>query len=165
MRRPCCSPKPPPVVTDLTVDVQVLMAGAGLGDVDHAARSREMLEVMLEAQCSLVLDTEGLIEAQYSAKTGSGFGTLWVKQMATRGKVTYVPRASIDRGTRTKLNEAGFRISHEDYKLYVRTAASSEGKCIATHDPHFAARAVRKILSRNLQIRVVTADDACRCIA
>jgi hypothetical protein len=144
---------------DLTIDVQILMSASELGDMVNADVSRALLEYMLLAPSArLVMDTGGLIEQQYSDKTGTAFGASWVRLMGSRSKIVYVERASVDRGARTELNEAGFRISHEDFKHFVRTAAAASSKILVTHDPHFAG--VRRILRRRLGVSVSSASEA-----
>lgn len=107
---------------------------------------------ILNRDCVLILDDEGMIRHQYRQKLPQGtYGHEWVRQMATRDKIREVSRARIDRGTVTQVKEA--HLDDEDYKYYVRTAAASESKALVSHDPDYSSQICR-ILKRRLGISV-----------
>jgi hypothetical protein len=71
-----------------------------------------------------------------------------------------VKRASLDRGTLTALREA--HLDPEDLKYFVRTAAASESRVLASHDPDYSTT-VRRILIRRCGVRVVDQVEAVEC--
>lgn len=143
---------------DFTIDVQVLMAAARLGDPANSDESRALLDLILELDSVfLVLDNERLIQQQYSEKLGNSYGTIWARQMASQGRIRYVDRAVVERSIKVELSEEGFKESHEDFRLYVRTVAASRKKHLVTHDGHFGASKVRRILRRKLSVTVISA--------
>jgi hypothetical protein len=145
-------------VRDYAVDIQILMHASGLSSESrHKLPCLHLLEVMRDCESAmLVLDTDNCITTQYAGKLGESYGTRWVREMAGRDKVRYVPRARIPKGVRVQLAEKGFGSAKEDYQLYVRTAASAAA-CIVSRDPHF--RAVSGILKKQLGVTVRLPDE------
>jgi hypothetical protein len=147
----------------LTVDVGVLMSGSNLGDPKHFESSATLMRSLVDfGEARIVLDTENLILTQYDNKLGGkedSHGKRLVQQMINSGKVEYVKRAVIDRGTKTGLKECHFDLGDEDYKLYVRTAAASDQKRLTSHDPDYSAR-VCKVLNSRLKVLVWSASKS-----
>ena len=144
-------------MSDLTVDVGVLMSGAGVGNRKYRFPSRALMDTMKESSVArLVMDTEGFIEHSYG-KLKNNYGEWWFRRMSDLDKVHYVPRKYLDRGTQTQLQEAHF--DREDCKYYVRTAASSRSKRLVSHDPDYSP-SVCRILRRRLRVSLLDANQA-----
>jgi len=151
-------------VTDLTVDVGVLMSGSGLGDrSNYAASARLMNDMVQLIPAVLVIDNRGIIRAQYAEKMVQGtLGHQWVQRMASMGKIVLVSWGRFNKGARTKLKEAHF--DPEDFK-YVRTACETQSKRLVSHDTHDYSDHVCQILRRRLNVRVCGAAEACELLA
>lgn len=142
---------------DLTLDVGVLMSGAGLGAPEYSEHSRSLMDRMQEDSIArLVMDDGGFIDFQYQ-RLGDSFGAMWVRRMADLDRILFVRRKHLDRGTQTALQEAHF--DREDCSYYVRTAANSPSKRLVSHDPDYSAR-VQRVLRRRLGVRVLPAGRA-----
>src|ERR1700730_968005 len=120
------------------------MSGSNRGDPKHFEQSATLMSTLVELRdARIVVDTENMILSQYDDKLGGredSHGKRWVQQMVSGGKVDYVKRARIDRGTETQLREAHFDLNDEDYRLYVRTAAASKDKRLISYDPDYGPK-------------------------
>ena len=115
---------------------------------------------MRDTGARLVLDRGGQIQSHYLRKMPGQYGPAWVAEMASRGLIRPVSRATISKGVAVKLTEAGFSSRTEDYKYYARTAAG--GECfLVTCDPHFVSNA--KTL-KQAGIAVISPSAACECL-
>ena len=143
---------------DITVDIGVLMSASRMGDPPHHDSTLRLTEKMKEvSDAGLALDARGKIEQQYGEKLGGqSYGAIWVKEMATKGKVVRVEWGRFNRGVKTALEEAHF--DWEDFK-YVQTAASTSCKWLVSHDPDYSPT-VRQILRKRLEVSVVDAASA-----
>jgi len=145
-------------MSDLTLDVGVLMSGAGLGAPEFSEASRTLMDRMKDSPAAcLVMDDGGFIDYQYREKLKDSFGAMWVRRMADLDKILHVRRKNLDRGTQTQLREAHF--DQEDCKYYVRTAAGSPSKRLVSHDPDYSAR-VQRVIKKRLGIVVFPAEQA-----
>jgi len=134
------------------------MSGAGLGAPEHQGQSNRLMIAMEEStETRLVMDN-GFIQLQYGEKLRGSFGEYWVRRLADLNRIDLVPRAKIDRGTNVALREAHF--DREDYKYYVRTAASAVDRRLVTSDPNYSP-SVKTILRKRLSIDVFSPGQAC----
>lgn len=141
---------------DLTIDVQILIYGSDLAsdtERQNCQPCRTLLDRMKQSESArLVIDCQGTIKAQYDSKLRFGaFGKEWVRTMAQSGKVVYVSRVNLDRGTQRRLMELHF--DHTDLP-YVRTAAASESKRLMTRDDDYPAP-IQRLLRDRCEIRVI----------
>ena len=145
----------------LTLDVQVVMSGAGKGDFEHRDASFGLMETIANGSARVVVDDQGFIEQHYSEKLGSSeYGLYWMQRLADDGRVIVVPRADPPKRLRVALQKAKFPLANEDFKYYVRTALSNPGRCLVTHDPHYTEQ-VQTILRRHgNKLRVFSATNA-----
>jgi hypothetical protein len=146
-------------LTDITVDTGVMMSASGLGAPEHATVSLDFLQLLeCVAGCHLVVDSEGMILYQYESKMDAGtFARQWLRRMFERQRVTAVQRASLDRGTSTRLREC--HLDPEDLKYFVRTAAASRSKRLVSHDPDYSTR-VKRVLRDRLDVQVLLQHEA-----
>jgi hypothetical protein len=144
---------------DLTIDVYILRSGSGTGNMDYFESCYFFLKKSLKKNSfKVALDKKGKIRYQYDKQLKEGtYGHHWLSRMAKADRISTIPWQHIDRGTRTALMEAHFH--PEDFK-YVETAAATDIKSIATHDPDYSPK-VRRILDRRLEIMVL---DSQKCI-
>lgn len=141
---------------DLTVDVGVVMSGSALGDLQNSPSSLELMKAIeSRPNWMLALDRRGRIRHQYEQKVKRGFGQDWLRRLATRNRIVFVPWQRLNRGIVTKLKEEHF--DKEDFK-YVETAAATDCKTLVSHDDDYSP-AVRKTI-RRIPVHVVSADEA-----
>ena len=141
---------------DLTVDVGVVMAGSGLGDLVHATSSLELMKAIeSRPNWALAFDSRNRIKHQYEEMIKQGFGRDWLRRLATRGRIIIVPWERLNRGIQTALKEEHF--DPEDRK-YVETAAKTETKVLVSHDPDYS-NSVRRII-RRIHVYVASASEA-----
>jgi hypothetical protein len=138
------------VMEDLTLDICVLISGSGISDPNtnktYGKMSRELMDRMIsDNRYFLALDSKKKIETQYLSKLNpQTFGHVFVRQMATMGKIATIEWNEINRGVRVQLEQRGFTRDNEDYK-FVIVASGACCKKLITHEPHFFG--VRHILS------------------
>src|SRR5712691_11145903 len=100
----------------LTLDVQVVMSGAGKGDAKNHDASLGLMDTIARGSARVVVDDEGLIQQHYRDKLGSSdYGLYWMQLLASGGRVVPVPRAQPPKPLRVGLHEAGFPLANEDY--------------------------------------------------
>ena len=147
-------------IIDLTFDVCVLMSGSGIGNPKYLILCNELMKKSLvKKSLHLALDKRGRIRHQYEKKLKEGvFGHSWLCQMADKDKIKLIPWQNIDRGTKTALQEVHF--DPEDFK-YVETAAATECKTIASHDPDYSKK-VCKVLKK-LKVAVKNPQECVSC--
>ena len=128
-------------MTDLTIDVQVLMYANSQGDDSHRTSSFDLAERLTrEVSWKLALDKKKRIETQYLKKLRGEYGQYWIQRLAGRDKVKYVqtsPLKHSHKGIFVKLQEKGFVSNKNEDLKYVETAAASSCHLVVTYDPHF----------------------------
>jgi len=150
------------VCYDLTLDIDVLMRGSGIGNPEYHSSCLQLMKEMDSKEKFLVaLDSKGKIAHQYGKILRQGtYGHSWLIHMAAKNKTKIILWRSLDKGTQVKLREAHFDSSvGEDYK-YVVTAAGSDCKLLVSHDSDYTKK-VRTILRKGLKVRVKAARDCC----
>jgi hypothetical protein len=147
-------------MTDIVVDVQILMFASGKRGVDQYKNAVMLLRTVQSNSVALVVDDEGLIISQYKRKTGPGsVGMEFVRSQASRGRLKAVARSRISNAIKHRLRNSGFNCTGEDFNYYVRTTAASVDKVLVSEDADYSAP-VCNVLSREVGIIVTDAYRA-----
>jgi len=144
-----------------TVNTDILIIASGKSDKgDRAPALRgscvALLNWMVEtAGAKLVLDTEKLIQQEYSDKLGDDeFGNRFITTMITSDKIEQVQR--ID-GKRWKVIQSKVKLHKKDQTI-ARASMASQHKLLVAEESHFAAAA--SLLWKHARIEVLAARGA-----
>lgn len=132
-------------MTDITLDVDVLMFGCDSAAQESATCFLLMHELASKNGVSLVVDDADDIINEYSRKLkNDDYGQWWLRSISGSGKFRKVPRARMSKRARIKLLDE-LHFDRHDLNRYVRTAASSESRVLVSLDDDYPGQVVAAI--------------------
>jgi len=146
---------------DITLDTCILVSGSLRGSCKATNALCQKLLYLLdkEPSCLLVLDKEKHLVQKYRDKLKDGsFGRSWLGHMITTGRIHWVSyKPPLTKACVVALNDIHF--DPED-RMFVRVAANSSQKRVATHDVKDFSPAVCKAIKKHHAVVVNTPDEA-----
>lgn len=143
----------------LVVDVQLLLIASGCSDPPDDGSGLQLLKTLRDASSArLVWDSEGLIKSHYEEMLGEQtFARQWLEELVLEKKIQSVDRIKLTKKQKNAILATG--LVGEDFGRYVRTAANSPDRRLASHDTDYDKATCRQ-LKKQLSVRVHRAKEA-----
>lgn len=132
----------PPLFSDLTVDIKVLVTGGRGREIGWREARLLMKEIETSDHLRVVVDQYRVLNQYRQWLPSSAYGQYWLSHILGTKKFKRVTTQALPKRTRIVFQERHF--SKEDEK-YVKTARESDSRLLVTTDPNYNGVIIHEI--------------------